>query len=48
MNRIKYDKKGVWIPFKVSKESPCPICNAEVDYAHANYCPNTNFKGEPR
>jgi hypothetical protein len=40
MSDIKYDKNGKWIPFHVSKENPCPICDAVVDNAHANYCPN--------
>ena len=41
--RIKYED-GIWIPFKVSKEEPCPICQAEVDHAHANYCPNIKMQ----
>jgi hypothetical protein len=46
MKRVKYDKNGIWIPFKVSKEDPCPICLAEVNNAHTGYCPNNKLNKE--
>ena len=40
---IEYDENGIFIPFHVSKENPCPFCGAVVDKAHANYCPNNRI-----
>jgi len=43
MSKIKYDEKGIWIPFSVSKDKPCPICDAINNNAHTVYCPNINY-----
>jgi hypothetical protein len=39
----RYDHNGKFIVHHVTKEKPCWVCDAQVDHAHTNYCPNIKY-----